>query len=243
MSIMSANPKIRSIFMGSVDYDEAYQLQLSLLGQRQADEIPDTLLLLEHPSVYTLGRRGADEDLLQSAAELEATGAQIVWTDRGGQATYHGPGQLVCYPIFDLRVNGLGPITYVRQLENVIIEVLAEVGVEGHRVEGKTGVWTYGSTRLDVAPPLEGGEAKIAAIGVRISRGVTMHGFALNVSTDLERFDSIIPCGMPDIQMASVESICGEAPDIAKVASIAAAKFGLSFGRDVKSKKPDSLAA
>ena len=229
--------------MGRVDYDEAYQLQLSLLERRQADEIPDTLLLLEHTPVYTLGRRGTDEDLLLSAAELEASGAQVVWTDRGGQATFRGPGQLVCYPIFDLRVNGLGPVTYVRQLEEVIIDVLAELGVEGHRVDGKTGVWTYGSSRLDVAPPLESGEAKIAAIGVRISRGVAMHGFALNVSTELERFGSIVPCGMPDVQMTSIKSIAGEAPAIEDAAPLVATKFGEVFGREIKSAKPESLAA
>ena len=228
--------------MGRVEYDEAYRLQLSLLERRKAGDIPDTLLLLEHPHVYTLGRRGGDEDLLHSAAELEAAGARVVWTDRGGLATYHGPGQLVCYPIFDLRVAGLGPVTYVRRLEDVIIGVLSECGVEAHRVEGKTGVWTYGSIRPDLAPPLEG-EAKIAAIGVRISRGIAMHGFALNVSTELERFDSIVPCGMPEVRMASIRSIGGESPEMEHTASLAAANFGRVFGRSVKSGKPESLAA
>ena len=240
---MSANPPVRSVWMGRVDYDEAYKLQLSLLERRQAGEIPDTLLLLEHSPVYTLGRRGGDEDLLVSSAELESTGAQVVWTDRGGQATYHGPGQLVCYPIIDLRVGGLGPVTYVRQLEDVIIAVLSECGVEAHRVEGKTGVWTYGSTKLDLAPPLETGEAKIAAIGVRISHGVAKHGFALNLSTDLARFDRIVPCGMPDVRMASIQSICGEAPEMKRTASLVAGKFGLVFDRSVKSEKPEKLAA
>ncbi len=240
---MAATPPIRSIWMGLVDYDEAYQLQLSLLEQRQADEIPDTLLLLEHPHVYTLGRRGAAEDLLVPEDELKATGVQVVQTDRGGLATYHGPGQLVCYPIFDLRVDGLGPVTYVRRLEDVIIDVLSKHGVEGHRVEGKTGVWTYGSIKPDLAPPLETGEAKIAAIGVRISRGVAMHGFALNVSTELERFDSIVPCGMPDVRMESIRSICGQARKIEDIASLATVGFGRAFDRAVKSKKPESLAA
>ena len=220
---MAANPQIRAAWMGRVEYDEAYRLQLSLLERRQAGEIPDTLLLLEHPHVYTL--------------------AQVVQTDRGGQATYHGPGQLICYAIFDLRVGGLGPVTYVRWLEEVIIGVLSESGVEGHRVAGKTGVWTYGSIRPDLAPPLETGEAKIAAIGVRISRGVAMHGFALNVSTELERFDSIVPCGMPEVRMASIRSICGEAPDMEAAASLAAATFGRVFERAVKSEKPERLAA
>lgn len=243
---MTATTLIRAVWMGRVDYDEAYRLQLSLLERRKADEIPDTLLLLEHPHVYTLGRRGADEDLLSSAAELEASGAQVVWTDRGGQATYHGPGQLVCYPIIDLRVGGFGPVTYVRLLEDVIMEVLLESGVEAHRVAGKTGVWTYGSIKPEFAPPLESGEAKIAAIGVRISRGIAMHGFALNVSTDLERFGGIVPCGMPDVQMASVRSICGpdhRLPEMERLAWLTAAAFGRVFGRDVKSAKPESLAA
>ncbi|MCH8101982.1 MAG: lipoyl(octanoyl) transferase LipB [Chloroflexi bacterium] len=240
---MAANPQIRAAWMGRVEYDEAYRLQLSLLERRKAGEIPDTLLLLEHPHVYTLGRRGGDEDLLRGGAELEAAGAKVVQTDRGGQATYHGPGQLICYAIFDLRVGGLGPVTYVRRLEEVIIGVLSESGVEGHRVAGKTGVWTYGSIRPDLAPPLETGEAKIAAIGVRISRGVAMHGFALNVSTELERFDCIVPCGMPEVRMASIRSICGEAPDMEAAASLAAATFGRVFERAVKSEKPESLAA
>ena len=240
---MTATPIIRAVWMGRIEYGEAYRLQLSLLERRKAGEIPDTLLLLEHPHVYTMGRRGGDEDLLLSGDELEAAGAQVVWTDRGGQATYHGPGQLVCYPIFDLRVGGFGPVTYVRRLEDVIIDVLSESGVEGHRVEGKTGVWTYGSIKPDLAPPLETGEAKIAAIGVRISRGIGMHGFALNVSTELERFEGIVPCGMPDVRMVSIRSICGKAPEMEKVAALAAAKFGRVFDREVKSKKPDSLAA
>ena len=221
MSEAAANNEMRFAWLGRLAYSNAYQLQLALMDRRQKDEIPDTALFLEHPHVYTLGRRGDDADILASADELERSGAEVIHTDRGGQTTYHGPGQLVAYPILDLKRGNRGPVEYVRSLEQAIIRVIGEYGIEGHLIAGKTGVWTYGSMRPDMAAPLVN-EAKIAAIGVRISRGVSMHGFALNVNTDLGYYANIVPCGMPEVEMASTQSITGETLEIPDVANLAA---------------------
>ncbi len=221
MSDAAANGEMRFAWFGQLGYSDAYQLQLELMERRKKDEVADIALFLEHPHVYTLGRRGDDADILVSAEELERSGVEIIHTDRGGQTTYHGPGQLVAYPILDLKQANYGPVEYVRSLEQAIIRVIGEYGIEGHLVAGKTGVWTYGSMRPDMGAPLVN-EAKIAAIGVRISRGVSMHGFALNVSTDLGYYSNIIPCGMPEVEMTSIQSITGEAPALEDVATLAA---------------------
>ena len=160
-------------------------------------ELPALLLLLQHPHVYTLGRRGAETDILASPDTIHELGADVHHTDRGGEVTYHGPGQLVGYPIIDLRAAGLGPLAYVRALERVIVSTLAELGIHATSEDRPTGVWVN--------------DAKIAAIGVRVSRGVTMHGFALNVSPDLSYFGHIVPCGMPG---ASVTSIAEQGVDL-----------------------------
>ena len=240
-----SNPKathLDAAWLGRRPYEEAYRLQQSMLEKRHAGAVLDTVLLLEHPHVYTLGRRGGDADLLATEAELIESGAQVVRTDRGGQATYHGPGQLVAYPILDLGATGIGPVEYVRLLERVVVSVLGRCGVEGHRVEGRTGVWTHGSIRPDLAPPLAGSDMKIAAIGVRISRGITMHGFAINVSTDLSYFDRIVPCGMPDVSMASIESALGVVMPIEEVAKLAAQELASGLGRQLRRIKPEALA-
>lgn len=230
-------------WLGQVPYEDAYWLQQSLLEKRRAGVRWDTLLLLEHPHVFTLGRRGAGDELLASEAELEKIGARVVKTDRGGQTTYHGPGQLVGYPIVDLKPARMGPIQYVRMLEQVLIAVLTRCDVEGHRIEGRTGVWTHGSLRPDLAPPLVGLEAKIGAIGVRISRGITMHGFALNVSTDLSYFRHIVPCGMPDITVTSIASVLPEAKPVEEMAWIAAEELAIALGRKLRRIKPEALEA
>ncbi len=227
-------------WLGRQSYEDAYFLQQSLLERRRSGSVWDTLLLLEHPHVYTLGRRSDAADVLADEAELQELDARVIETDRGGQATYHGPGQLVGYPIIDLMAASLGPVEYVRSLERVLISVLHRCGVEGHRVGGRTGVWTHGSLRPDLAPPLDS-EAKIAAIGVRISRGIAMHGFALNVSPDLAYFDRIVPCGMPDITVTSIHAVLGESSPLEEVAGWAAEELAEELGSDLRRVRPEAI--
>ncbi|MFN9264405.1 MAG: lipoyl(octanoyl) transferase LipB [Acidobacteriota bacterium] len=168
--------------LGAMRWGAAYALQAELVGQRQRGEIGDQLLLVEHPHVVTMGRNGQSAHLLASAEVLAATGIEYHETNRGGDVTYHGPGQLVGYPIVQLNEWKRDVHAYVRALEEVIIRVLADFGLAGERVAGATGVWTRG--------------AKICAIGVHLSRWVSSHGFALNVTTDLQYFQYIVPCGL-----------------------------------------------
>lgn len=182
-----------------------WDLQKEMVQRRAQGEIPDVLLLLEHPHVYTIGRRGSPSDVLTPPAELERLGIPVHEVDRGGEVTYHGPGQLVGYPIIGLR--GLGPLRYVRALESALIDALRECGLAAYAVPGRTGVW--------VGEP--GEERKIAAIGLRISRGVASHGFALNVSTDLRYFDGIVPCGVDDREATSMERELGRRVDITQM--------------------------
>jgi len=187
--------------LGVVPYDEAVELQRQLVEDRRAGRIGDTLLLLEHPPVITLGvkTRGASTHIVASSEQLAAEGVTVHETGRGGDVTYHGPGQLVGYPIFDLRPDRCDVHQYVRDLETVLIHAVAEFGVTAGRVKGLTGVW--------VGP--EGREEKLAAIGVRISRWITSHGFALNVGTDLRHFGLIVPCGITDRGVTSLERLLG----------------------------------
>lgn len=168
--------------LGRIGYGAAFELQRELVEKRKRGLIPDQFLLLEHPHVITLGRNGRLEHLLASPEVLERAGIEFFHTDRGGDITYHGPGQVVGYPILDLRGWRKDVVAYVRGLEQVIIEALAEFGLRGEREPGRTGVWIQGR--------------KIAAIGVHVSRWVTSHGFAFNVSTDLSYFRYIVPCGL-----------------------------------------------
>ena len=172
-----------------VEYETAWGIQKRTHQRVVAGELPNVLLLLEHPHVYTLGRRGAEDDILVSPERLVELGAEVHHIDRGGEVTYHGPGQLVGYPIINLRRWNGGALKYVRTLERVLIDTMQEFGIHAESEDRPTGVWV--------------GEAKIAAIGVRISRGVTMHGFALNVDPDLTYFDHIVPCGMRDTRVTS----------------------------------------
>jgi len=183
--------------LGLVPYAEAWALQNRLAEDRAAGRIPDTLLLLQHPHTYTIGRSGTRDHVYLSEAELAARGITCLDVDRGGDVTYHGPGQLVSYPILDL---GLAPDVgaYLRGLEQCVIDVLAQFQIRAGRVERYTGVWI--------------GDEKIAAIGVKLARGITTHGFALNVSTDLELFRHILPCGIPDKGVTSMARQLGRAP-------------------------------
>jgi len=205
----------RVISLGvGVDYQQAWDLQRRLAIQRAADEVAETLLLLEHTAVYTAGPRAPQAHIL---AELSAP---LVQTDRGGQVTYHGPGQLVGYPIIDLRAKGLGPKAYVQALEAAIVDALAWFGVAAHTEAGPglTGVWSA--------------HGKIAAIGVKISRGVTLHGFALNVNTDLAAYDPIVPCGIVDRPVTSMANVLDEALDISGVADHVCVALGKRLAID-----------
>ena len=242
MSDHSPQQILRYVWLGSMDYQSAYELQLRLLEARYREEIPDTLLLLEHPHVFTLGRRGVQDDVLAAEAELKSLSADVIETDRGGQTTYHGPGQLVAYPILNLRALHIGPVVYVRTLEDVVINLLTGLDIEAHKVTDATGVWTHGSLRPDLAPPLES-ESKIAAIGVRISRGISMHGVAVNLSTDLSYFSKIVPCGMPDVVMASVESISGQAPNTEETSKLLGESLASHLGSRLEAVSLDAIAA
>lgn len=197
-------------------YDEAWALQRRLVGERLRGEIPDTLILLEHPPVITLGRSGTHEHLLGSKAELEERGVAFVETDRGGDITFHGPGQIVGYAIVDLDARGRDLHRYLRDLETVLIRALAEFLIQAGRAQGLTGVWV--------------GDAKVAAIGIRVSRWVTHHGFALNIDTDLSYFDLIVPCGIADRRVTSMESLLGHPVDRERVEDALGRAFGEVFG-------------
>ena len=227
MSNMSGMSTIQWIFLGRMDYNEVWNLQRDLAEARIRGEIPNTLLLLEHPPTYTLGRRGGDSDLLLPIEDLELHGATVINVDRGGQATFHGPGQLVAYPILDLKEWGEGPLRYVRTLESVLMGVLQEFGVRAIRIDKLTGVWVDNK--------------KIAAIGLKVSRGVTMHGFALNVSTDLAWFQHIVPCGVPDKDVTSMEHLLERPITVAEVIPVLLKRFGVEFSAEMKALTREAL--
>jgi len=181
--------------LGVVPYADGLELQRELVGRRKADQIPDQLLLLEHPPVITLGvkTRNDRSHVVATAATLEEEGVEVFESGRGGDVTYHGPGQLVAYPIIDLRPDRCDVHRYVRDLEEVLIRTSAAFGIVARRSEGLTGAWV--------------GEEKLAAIGVRIARWITSHGFALNVSTNLSHFGLIVPCGISDKGVTSLEKL------------------------------------
>ena len=200
--------------LGLVPYEEAWALQNRLADGRRAGIVPDTLILLEHPHTYTIGRRGTRDHVYLSEEELTRRGITCLEVDRGGDVTYHGPGQLVGYPILDL---GPQPDVgrYLRNLEGCLIDVLADFGIVAGRLEGYTGVW------LD--------DRKIAAIGVKVSQGVTTHGFALNVSTDLSLFTHILACGIPDKGVTSMAVELGTVPAMSDVEDAVVAHFMTRF--------------
>ncbi|HZD78043.1 MAG TPA: lipoyl(octanoyl) transferase LipB [Acidobacteriaceae bacterium] len=203
---------ISVVYLGRIPYRAGLELQQRLVAQRKAGAIGDVLVMLEHEPVLTLGRAmgrkdGGREHVLLPEEALRARGVEVVETNRGGDVTYHGPGQLVGYPIFDLRgdLRGplraggkrLGPVDFVRQMEEALIRTMADYGVASMRVAGRTGVWTQPNGVVQ--------EKKIAAIGIHVSAGVTSHGFALNVTTDLKDFEWIVPCGIDDRTVTSLE--------------------------------------
>lgn len=212
---------------GIVPYEEAREAQLRLQGARQRDEVPDVLLLLEHPPVYTRGRRSTPEELPMGAEWYERQGIEVRDTDRGGRVTYHGPGQLVAYPIVSLRPYGDDVHEYVRRLERVMIEALAEHGVEAGPIEGLTGVWASGR--------------KIGSIGVHVSRGVTTHGLAVNVDNDLQPFEWIVPCGIEGVAMTSLARELGAPQDLGAFAESLVGRFDAVYGRTPVATEPADL--
>ncbi len=204
--------------LGRVAYAAGLELQQRLVGERQQGRIPDQLLLLEHDPVFTLGRNARSEHVLFPAELLRQRGYEVFETGRGGDVTYHGPGQVVGYPILDLAPDRRDVHRYVRDLEEVMIRTCADYGVAAERVEGLTGTWV--------------GKDKIGAIGVRISRWVTSHGFAFNVTTDLAAFDLIVPCGIRGRGVTSLARLLGRAVPTAEVGERLATHFAAVFERE-----------
>lgn len=217
--VAAARP-LRVLNPGLVPYAEGLALQDELVRRRRAGEVPDTLVLLEHPHVITLGSGSDPAHVLVGESERQRLGIELFETGRGGDVTYHGPGQLVGYPILDLKPDRKDLHAYLRDLEEVLIRVVARYGVRAERSEGQTGVWTE--------------RGKIAAIGVRVSSGwITSHGVALNVGADLSYFRTIVPCGIADREVTSLERELEEAPTLADVAESFAEEFAEHFGRRI----------
>lgn len=209
-------------WLGRIGYREGHALQKDLVAERAADRIPDQLLLLEHPAVLTLGRQSDPAHVLATPGQLEARGIEVVRVERGGEVTYHGPGQLVAYPIVALSRRGLLIRPFVRALEAALVETCRTFGVRAARREGHPGCWCD----VDGADP-----RKIGALGLRVERGVTYHGIALNVTVDLADFDLIDPCGMPGVTSTSIAAEGGDERAVPTTASVehAATIFARAF--------------
>jgi len=213
-----------TVELGLIGYAEAWNLQKRLVAARKAGAIEDVLLLCEHPHVITLGRNGKREHLLASELVLKQKGVEFHATDRGGDITYHGPGQIVGYPILNLGAIRRDVVWYVRMLEEALIRATAEFGLNAERVPGKTGIWVRSEEK----------EEKLAAIGVHISRWVTSHGFAYNFATDLRYFDLIVPCGIADCRTTSLEKLLGRRVEYQEVAPWLVKYCGEVFGLEMK---------
>lgn len=206
--------------LGRMPYNAAWELQRRAVARRTAEEIPDLLLLVEHPHVYTLGRSGHAAHVLLDEATLKARDAEVLWVDRGGDVTYHGPGQIVGYPIIQLARLGKDTHRHLRRLEETLIRTLADFGLEGRRDPAYTGVWV--------------GEEKVAAIGVRVAHWVTSHGFALNVDPDLSYFRGIIPCGIREKGVTSLAQLLGHPITNAEVEPILLRHFAEVFALSLR---------
>ena len=201
--------------LDTIDYAQAHELQKKLVAARVAGKIGDTILLLEHPPVFTLGRAAKEEHILTPRPLLEAQGIDVHEVGRGGDVTYHGPGQLVGYPIIDLKPDRQDVRKYVATLEETMIRVCAEYNIEADRIQGLNGTWV--------------GDNKIGAVGVRLSRWVTMHGFGFNVNTDLGHFEAIVPCGIQGKGITSLQKEVGTQIDMEEVADHAAKHFASQY--------------
>ena len=219
--------EILVVHCGTVPYEEAREAQRQLEGRRQRGEISDVLLLLEHLPVYTRGRRSTPDELPMGVEWYEMQGIEVRDTDRGGRVTYHGPGQLVAYPIVSLAPYGDDVHEYVRRLEKVMIGALAEHGVEAGLSEGQTGVWV--------------GDRKIGSIGVHVSRGVTTHGLAVNVNNDLQPFEWIVPCGIQGCAVTSLGRELGAEQDLDAFAAAVSERFGSVYERRPVTAEPGEL--
>jgi lipoyl(octanoyl) transferase len=229
---------INLLHLGRIPYAEGFAIQKRVIEARKQNLIGDTLLLLEHPPVLTLGRNSHRDNVLASAELLAERNVELHEINRGGDVTYHGPGQLVGYPIFDLRGDWpgkkgphLGPVDFMRMLEEVVIRVCYDFGIPAQRIAGRTGVWTISNGSAQ--------EKKIAAMGIHVSQGVTSHGFALNVTTDLRDFDLIVPCGITDRTVTSLELEAQPTddptrqPTMENTINSTARAFGRVFGRQM----------
>jgi lipoate-protein ligase B len=210
--------------LGLRGFDETLALQRELVRRRQAHEIPDALVFVEHPPTYTIGRAGNRANLLIDESDLERMGAEFLETDRGGDITFHGPGQVVGYPIFDLSAWRRDVHAYLRSLEQVLLDALLAFGVDAHRRAFFTGVWHP--------------RGKLAAIGVRVSRWVASHGFALNVSTDLRYFNHIVPCGIVGARVSSMEDVLQQSVAASPVKSVITDAFASVFDREMLEAMP-----
>jgi lipoyl(octanoyl) transferase len=225
LPVTSHCPPCHIIDLGLIGYSEAFALQKRLVAARKSQTIDDLLLFCQHPHTITLGRNGKREHLLASDSVLRQKNVEFHSTDRGGDITYHGPGQIVAYPILNLAALRRDVVWYVRMLEEVMIRASAEFGVRAERVAGKTGVWV---------PAANASEEKLGAIGIHISRWVTSHGLAYNVSTDLRYFDLIVPCGIADRKATSLEKLLARGVAVNEVMPPLAKHFGEVFGLTMK---------
>ena len=224
-SLMSSEPSsplrlCETRWLGTLDYSEGLRVQEHCVQQLASNEGEEQLLLLEHPHVFTLGRGADSSNILTGRAELQALSVEVHETGRGGDVTYHGPGQLVGYPIINLRPDRCNVHRYVRDVEEVLIRTIADFGISGSRIGGLTGVWV--------------GDEKLGAIGVRIARWITSHGFALNVNTDLSYFRMIVPCGIAGKGVTSLSRLLGKRIDIEEVGRAVAVHFGEVFQRSMR---------
>jgi lipoyl(octanoyl) transferase len=217
---------VRWGYLGRVGYAEGVRLQEAVREALRGGAGREHLFLLEHPHVYTLGRNASSADVGLPREALAARGIELAESDRGGQVTYHGPGQLVGYPVIDLDPDRRDVRRYVRDLQETLIRTLADYGVEAERREGQAlvGVWV--------------GEEKIASLGIHLKRWITTHGFALNVTTDLGYFGGIVACGLPDVRLTSIERLTGRRPPLAEVAARYAVHFGAVFDRGLEAVQP-----
>ncbi len=215
--------------LGLVPYAVALDIQREKVAARRSGTIPDTLLLLEHPHVYTLGRNARREHILASSEWLARVGAEVFETDRGGDVTYHGPGQLVGYPIFDLNRHRRDLSWYMQSLEEVFLRVARDFGIAAARVSGARGVFV--------------GDEKLVAMGVHVSRWITSHGFAFNVNTDLRYFEWIVPCGLRDKGVTSLEKLLGRRVEMDTVAERVVEHFGNVFGLEMGASQRSAVHA
>jgi lipoyl(octanoyl) transferase len=227
---MSKSPYVRTCWLGSAPYQAVWDLQAEVVAAVRDGRAPDTLLLLEHPHVFTMGRAARADHLLWDDAEQSRRQVEVIWSDRGGEATYHGPGQLVGYPILDLNHFALTIPQYLERLEQSLIDYMGELEIDAQPGEpGLTGVWSRGE--------------KLAAIGIKLNRSVVSHGFALNLSTDLDYFDGIVPCGHAEKRPTSVEALTGRQIGVEDAAHAYARHFAKVFAALIEWDSSPSLLA